>query len=60
MVDDKPDIQIMHVTLQAQNDAENEKRVTHLMNYFDRPLYNRNRRYVIQVDSQTVMSQAIR
>jgi len=33
---------------EAQNDAENEKRVTHLMNYFDRPLYNRNRRYVIQ------------
>jgi len=33
---------------EARNDAENEKRVTHLMNYFDRPLYNRNRRYVIQ------------
>jgi len=33
---------------EAQNNAENEKRVNHLMNYFDRPLYNRNRRYVIQ------------
>ena len=42
---------VLHLTLQAQNDAENEKRVTHLLNYFDRPLYNRNRRYVIQVGS---------